>query len=643
MKMLAGQSKLLLFCVCIVIVCCYWAGTTGGFILDDVASLEQLGYHNKIDSIEKLQAYVFGGITGPGGRPVALLTFVANAQTWPADPYYFIVTNIAIHVVNTVLLYWFLSLLFATALPALKNKNAIVIMACALWALHPFHASTVLYIVQRMTSLAATFSLLTFIAYLYARRDLQSRRYLMGAVRLGGGGLAAALGFLSKETVVLLPLQLLLIEFLCSVNNGAKRDRALKGVIWCCLVPTAVLVIGYPAKMVVANAWHFITAGAELGSHRSFTMFERLLTEQRVLGNYLLDLLLPKMQSPGVFYDNYKISTSLFNPISTLLWFFVHAGLLIGSLFFCKRTPLLFFCVWWFYLGHLMESTVPMLEIKFDHRNYLPSIGLLLLLAGIICSLKSSRLKKLISAGILLVYAILLYMAASLWGKPLTAAMVWVEKSPDSPRALEHAASLHLTAYGAGGRVENLLQRSIQAAPKVDAELKFMGVFCKTYNNEPIDWRNFAARVQSSERDWSLYPTLEKILDNYVNKKCPELDLTGYLSVVHAYQNNPVYLKTNSYYLMDDLAIKAALAFDMPDLAKEYADKANEKLVPLAFQMNRALYFANKGDVLYAVGLLERAIAIASYSNNETDFTMINAQEILQLMQDDLKESINEQ
>lgn len=640
--MLTRQSRLLLFSVCIVTVCCYWAGTTGGFILDDFASLEQLGYHNKIDSFEKLNAYIFGGITGPGGRPVALLTFAANAQTWPADPYYFIVTNIAIHVVNTVLLYWFLTVFFATALPAVRHKNAVVVITCALWTLHPFHMSTVLYIVQRMTLLATTFSLLTFIAYLYARRDLQSGRYGKGVIKLGGGALAAALGFFSKETVVLLPLQLVLIEFLCSVNQYVKRDRLLKGVVWCCLVPAAVVVVGYPAKMVVENTWHFITTGTELGSHRSFTMFERLLTEQRVLGDYLLDLVLPKMQSPGVFYDNYKISTSLFNPLSTLFWFLVHAGLLIGSFLYRKKIPLFFFCVWWFYLGHLMESTAPMLEIKFDHRNYLPSIGLLLLVAGIICSLKNTKLKKILSAGVLLVYAVLLYMAANLWGKPLTAAMVWVEKSPDSPRALEHAASLHLTTYGSGELVEDLLQRSIRAAPKVDAELKFMGVFCRTYNDEAVDWEDVAARVQKSSRDWSLYPTLQRILDNYINQKCLDLDLMGYLSVVRAYQNNPVYSKTNSYYLMDDLAIKATLAFGEMDLAKQYVDKANKRLVPLAFQMNRALFFANKGDVVFAADLLKRAITIADELKNESDFTITNAKEILQLMQADLNEAQSE-
>lgn len=637
--MLAGRSSLLLFFLCAVVVCCYWAGTAGGFVLDDVASLEQLGYHSKIDSLEKLAAYVFSGITGPGGRPVALLSFAANAQTWPADPYYFIVTNIFIHVVNTVLLYWFLTAVFATALPALKQKKAIIILACALWALHPFHVSTVLYIVQRMTLLATTFSLLTFVAYLQARRDLLVGRYVAGGAMLGCAALAAALGFFCKETVVLLPLQLLLIEYLCTVNGGVKRNGVLVWGVWGCLVPASIIVVGYPVKLIVENTWHFISTGVELSTHRPFTMFERLLTEQRVLGDYLVNLLLPKMQSAGVFYDAYKTSTGLLSPPSTLAWLIVHAGLLLSSLFFRKKAPLLFFGVWWFYLGHLMESTSPMLEIKFDHRNYLPSVGLLLLLSYAVSFLKNIVLKSSVSAGLLLVYGILLFMGSSLWGKPLTAAMVWVEKSPESPRALEHAASLYLKKYGAGEEVEILLQRSIEAVPKVDAELKYMGVFCKTFNDEPVNWDDLAVRVRNSGRDWSLYPTLDKILDNYVDKKCPELDFWGYLSVLRAYQENPAYLKTNSFYLMDDLAIRAALAFNRPDLAKEYAGKASERLVPLAFQMNRALFFAGNGEVQYAVTLLGRAIAVAESFDNENDFTMANAREILQLMRAELMKS----
>ena len=642
MKLWVHQPKVLLFIVCIMVVACYWAGTSGGFVFDDMASLPQLGYHNTIDSLEKLKAFVFGGITGPGGRPVALLTFAANAQTWPAHAYYFIVTNIAIHVVNTVLLFWFLNVLFATALPQLRHKKVIIITACALWALHPFHISTVLYIVQRMTLLAATFSLLTFIAYLYARRDLLAGRYVAGMVMLGGAALSAALGFFSKEIVILLPLQLLLIELLCTVNNSAKRNRALTWLFWGSLVPAAIIVVGYPVKMIVANTWHLITTGSELDSTRSFTMFERLLTEQRVVGDYIADLLVPKMQSSGVFYDGYSISTNLLTPFSTLVWMLLHVTLLLGSFFFRRKVPMLFFCVWWFYVGHLIESTAPMLEIKFDHRNYLPSIGLLLLMAWAISSLKKDILKKSISIGLVLVYAALLFMGASLWGKPLTAAMVWIEKNPNSPRALEHAASLYLNHHGASKEAEALLMRSIKIAPKVDAELKFMGVFCKTYNSEPLNWAELATRVQKSSRDWSLYPTLELIIDNYINNKCPDLDLTGYLSVLQAYQNNPAYSKTMSYYLMDDLAIKASLAFDNPKLAKEYANKANINFVPLAFQMNRALFFANKGDVVFAADLLKRAITIAEQLKNESDFTITNAKEILQLMQADLNEAQSE-
>ena len=643
MNFFTVQSKLWPYFICLVAVCCYWMGTTGGFVLDDFGSLEQLGYHTKIDNLEKLSAYVFGGVTGPGGRPVALLSFAANAQTWPAQPYFFIVTNIAIHVVNVLLLYWFLTLLFKVALPELSNKNTIVLIACALWALHPFHVSTVLYIVQRMTLLATTFSLLTIIAYLYARRNLLAGHYVQGVFTLGCAALAAALGFFSKETVVLLPLQICLIEFLCSVKGGTKRNRILAFLFWCGVVPAAVAVTGYPLKLFIANIWHYIATGAEIEhATRPFTMFERLLTEQRVLGDYLVDLLLPKMQSAGVFYDGYKISTSLFNPPSTLIWLLVHVGLLFGSLFFCKRAALFFFCVWWFYVGHLIESTTPMLEIKFDHRNYLPSIGVLLLVAYGIASLRNGSLRKAIVASVIIIYAGLLFMGANLWGRPLAAAMVWVEKNPNSPRALEHAASLHLSAYGADEKVAELLRRSIEVAPKVDAELKFFSVFCKTYNGAPVNWSSFAERVQKSERDWSLYSTLQNILDRYINKKCPELDLMGYLSVMQAYQRNPAYSKTTSVFLMDDLAIRAALEFDRLDLAREYANRANDRLVPLAFQMNRALFFASYGDLLFAVSLLERAIAIADRLNNEADFTMTNAKEILALMRADHEENKGE-
>lgn len=638
MNILVGRPSLLLIFLCVAVVYFYWPGTTGGFVLDDIASLEQLGYHNRIDSFEKLAAYVFGGITGPGGRPVALLSFAANAQTWPADPYYFIATNILIHVVNVVLLYWFLTALFAVALPELKYKRTIVILACALWALHPLHVSTVLYVVQRMTLLATMFSLLTFVAYLQARCYLLAGRYFAGVAVLGCAAVVAALGFFSKEIVVLLPLQLLLIEFLCVVRGGVKRSGALVWVFWGCLVPASIVVVSYPVKLIIENAWCFVSTGAELKTLRPFTMFERLLTEQRVLGDYLVGLLLPKMQSAGVFYDDYKVSSGLLNPPSTLVWLLLHAGLLLISYIYRREAPLLFFGIWWFYLGHLMESTAPMLEIKFDHRNYLPSIGLLLLLACAISSLKGAVLRRVGVIGVLVVYSSLLFMGSSLWGRPLMAAMVWVENSPRSPRALEHAASLFLTRYGASKEVERLLQRSIEVAPKVDAELKYMGVFCETYDGEPVNWRALAVRVQKSDRDWSLYPTLKQILDGYISKKCSDLDLGGYLSVLRAYQSNPAYLKTNSFYLVDDLAIRAALAFNRLDLAKEYADKASERLVPLAFQMNRALFFADKGEVQYAVTLLGRAIAVAEASKNENDFTMINAREILQLMQVELME-----
>lgn len=639
MRNLVYQKTALLFLLCVLILVCYWGGTSGGFVFDDIASLVQLGNYKSIDSVEKLKAYVLGGTTGPGGRPVALLTFVANGQTWPANPYYFIVTNIAIHVVNTLLLFWFLIILCQAGFPGLKYKNTVIILACALWALHPFHTSTVLYVVQRMTLLATTFSLLVFISYLYARRELLAQSYAVGILMLLVAALCAGLGFFSKEIVVLLPIQILLIEFFCKRVGGSSRTTLLNWVFWVCLVPSAIVVAGYPIKLIAANISNLITTGSELGTNRSFTMFERLLTEQRILGDYLIDLLIPKMQSAGVFYDGYRVSRSLLNPISTLFWFLLHLGLLLGTFVFRKKYSIVFFCVWWFYAGHLMESTAPMLELKFDHRNYLPSIGLTLLFSYIISCLKISSIRRIVVFLVISVYSILLFMSATLWGNPLAAAMVWVEKNPNSPRALEHAASLHLDKNGATKKVEELLLKSIEVSPKVDAEIKFIGVFCTAYNGRPADWKELAERVRTSARDWSLYPTLKRILNNYISGRCVDLNLMDYLLVLDAYRNNPVYSQTTSIYLIDDLAIKAMLEFDRFDLAKGYIVNANKAAVPLAYQMNRSLLFAAHDDVEYAVSLLQRAILIAESLKNEESFTMDNAKEILQLMQADLEGS----
>lgn len=623
---------------------CYLPGSSGTFILDDFGSLEPLGDLKRIDDLDKLKQYVLSGNAGPGGRPVSLLSFAANAQTWPADPYPFIVTNIGIHIFNGLLLFCFLQSLLNAAGIGRNSVRFLAVCAAAIWVLHPFHVSSVLYIVQRMTLLAATFSFLVFIFYLKARVALNSDRVIQGGCYLLIAGVAALLGFYSKENAVLLPVQLMIIELFLQASNSEPRKWPLKVVVLGCLVPAAIIVVGYPLKALVMHVWQYVQTGADETYGRPFGMFERLLTQQRILGDYLLDLIIPKMQSAGVFFDGYPISKNLVTPITTLVWALIHIALIVFGWLIRKRIPILFFSIWWFYGCHIIESTVIMLELKFDHRNYMASIGVALIIAYGLSRIKLGERQKAFAAMMVAgIYGFLLFMSAQLWGQPLKAAWVWMEKNPYSTRAVEHAVSEYLVRYGKDEVAENLLRKSIQLSGQPTTELKFIDAFCKTYDGKPVDWEGLANRIVTEQRDWALHNVLRRLLKNYIDKKCDLLELDGYRKLLHAYKRNPVYKNFASLYVTEELEVWASLVFGENELAKQLVlDFRKDFIAPLAFQMNRALYLATYGELEFAISELERSIQIADQLGNEFPLTVKNAKEILELMKAELSNPSDE-
>ena len=125
---------------------------------------------------------------------------------------------------------------------------------------------------------------------------------------------------------------------------------------------------------------------------RSFNLFERVLTESRVLMDYIRLIIIPDVTRMGIFIDDIEISKSFIQPLTTL-YSFITISLI--SLLTCKwwnRYPLFCFGIAWFFISHLLESTVISLEIYFLHRNYLASVGILFVLAeGLLAIYKSNR------------------------------------------------------------------------------------------------------------------------------------------------------------------------------------------------------------------------------------------------------------
>ena len=115
---------------------------------------------------------------------------------------------------------------------------------------------------------------------------------------------------------------------------------------------------------------------------RSFTMYERLLTQSRVLWFHLGQIFLPNAGSFSLYHDDFIISKGFFDPWVTFLAVVGHILLICSAFVLRKRYPLFSFGIAWFYVGHSLESSVFPLEIMYEHRNYLPMIGPMIAVMG---------------------------------------------------------------------------------------------------------------------------------------------------------------------------------------------------------------------------------------------------------------------
>ncbi|MCI5118944.1 MAG: tetratricopeptide repeat protein, partial [Candidatus Electrothrix sp. LOE1_4_5] len=302
-------------------------------------------------------------------RPIPVLTFALNWYFGQNDVYGYHVVNILIHLLTAYFLFRSIQYLFASV--RCQYNELIVIttalFATLLWALAPIQTQAVTYIVQRMASMAAMFTVLGIYSYLRARTtDNKRQRYMFFCLCLLS--YLAAIG--SKINAILLPVSLLLIE-IAFFNAMTKKKNIVRLVLFSFFILVAALVLAYYS--LGRDPFDFAAGYTK----RSFTLTERLLTEPRIVVMYLSQILLPIADRLSIEHD-ITLSTSLFSPWTTLPSIVLIFSLIFLSIFFLRKKPLFAFPVLFFFLNHLVESTIFPLELVFEHRNYLPSLFLFL-------------------------------------------------------------------------------------------------------------------------------------------------------------------------------------------------------------------------------------------------------------------------
>ena len=433
------------------------------FVLDDIHSfIEEPNVYVRdfsYESFSKLSSTFFGK-----ARLIPIATFSINhaiSKGWM--PIYH-VTNIVIHLLATLAVYWFLVTLLRTPVgsSALRGipRTWFAFFIAALWALNPVQTNAVTYIVQRMTSISALFYIAAMTFYVKGRlaADLKHRVlfYVFCAV-------VAVAGFLSKENSYMLPAAIFLGEWIFISPDIVKNIlRRMKWYHWIGIIFLVVILLP-----VVDYRWTRIVSGY---NNRPFTLEERLLTQGRVIIHYITLLVLPWPGRMNFDYD-FPLSTTIFSPQSTSLSLALIGLVLIWALKKRKRHPLISFGVFWFFLNLLIESTVIPLELVFEHRLYLPSVGFYIAcLAGLdllVAYLKTKRSYHEVEQ----LFILMMIIAVSLfsigtsvrnhvWRDSYTLYEDSARKSPDKPRT-------HLNLGVAMGRDRNLERESIKEFEKV--------------------------------------------------------------------------------------------------------------------------------------------------------------------------------
>jgi tetratricopeptide (TPR) repeat protein len=315
-----------------------------------------------------VQPFVSFFETGKLNRPLALTSFAANWYLGKDNPFGYHAVNLVIHIFTAYFLFLTLIALFKTPrLDEIYSRQQVVfvsLLAASLWAVNPIQTQAITYIVQRMASMCAMFCILSIYLYVKARlsRIINKTSVLLYAACF----LSFLAAFLTKENAALLPVTLLLIEAVFFHDIGRKKVRmTFLGIAFALGIVT---VIGGAIVFYRGNPLAVLNYEVRL-----FTPLERLLTQPRILLFYLTLIFYPAPNRLSLVHD-IDLSTSFFHPWTTLPSIFLVFALVAYAIYKLKKWPILSFAILFFFLNHVIESSIIPLELIFEHRNYLPAM-----------------------------------------------------------------------------------------------------------------------------------------------------------------------------------------------------------------------------------------------------------------------------
>ena len=367
-------------------------------------------------------------------RPVAFMTLALNYYFGQYDPAGYHIVNMLIHFLTGFFLFLFIRATFKT--PALRglsqHSDLIAFLSAVIWLSHPVQTQSVTYIIQRMTSMASMLFVFSFWSYTRGRLAEGNRKkwlWYSGAIL----GWLVSLG--CKQITVTLPLLVIIYEwyfFQDLSKNWFKR--CLKWILGVAAL-IAIIALLYTDFNPLERFSRFRDLARD-----EFTVMQRALTQPRVVIYYISLLFYPHPSRLNLDYD-FPLSYSLVDPFTTLLSLITILVLVLLSVYLAKGQRLISFCILWFFGNLVIESSVIPLALIFEHRLYLPSMLVSLLLVVVIHRyIKPRWLSVAIACSLVLLLSYWAFERNKVWQDGITLWADVIKKSPHKARPYSNLA-----------------------------------------------------------------------------------------------------------------------------------------------------------------------------------------------------------
>ena len=380
-------------------------------------------------------------------HPATWISLMLDYQLYGLQPWGFHLTNLLLHVANTLLLF--------TLLRRLSLEWGPALFVAAVFGVHPLHVESVAWITERKDVLSTFCGLLALLAYVRGVQSGQTwRRYVSGGW--------FALSLTAKPLLVTLPCLLLVLDYWPLKRWSTVRafvNLVLeKWLFW-------LLTIGSSIITVIAQR-----EGGAVASLEKFSLLQRLANSGVSYGTYLQKSFWPTRLAAFYPYSMNRwdqlsviLAATLLFTISFLAWSLRHRhqGILVG---------------WLWFLGTL----VPMIGLvqvgsqsMADRYMYFPLIGLALAATSVVLACwppfdTRRRDQGVLGTVLVAVLCGLTWQQAGYWQNTLVLSQQALQVTPDNHIALV----LHARALRIAGQDELALsayRRAVQIDPNYTA------------------------------------------------------------------------------------------------------------------------------------------------------------------------------